>query len=189
LSRKSKCGRILKMDINILDKNSIKIKIKKVNFVIDPGSSISKTNADAIIAFDASAIDSTRVTDYRVIIKGPGEYEVGGVKVVGVKDGESLAYSLIAQETSIIIGKASSLGKMLDKVSEHGIAVLDIDSKLDPSIITAIEPRYLVLYGEKVKEELSSLSKELLEKKTESSQKISLNEEKMPEEMELFVLG
>jgi hypothetical protein len=177
------------MDISLLDKDSIKIKLKKVNFAIDPKSTIQKTNADAIIAFDADSFDQTRITDYRVLIKGPGEYEVGGVKVVGVKHEESFSYSLFAGDVSVIIGKVSSLEKMLDKISEHSIAVLNCDSKLNPSIITTIEPSYLVLYGEKAGEELSSLSKEILEKKTESSQKISIDEEKPLEEMALFILG
>jgi hypothetical protein len=177
------------MDINLLDKDSIKIKIKKVNFVFDPRSKMAKTSADAVVTGDANDFDPTRVADSRVIIKGPGEYEVGGVKVVGTKQADNFSFSLITENTSVIIGKVSSLEKMLDKISEHKIAVLNVDAKLNPSIITTIEPSYLILYGELASEELSSLNKEVLEKKTEASQKISINEEKISEEMELFVLG
>jgi hypothetical protein len=188
LSRKSKCDRILKMEINILDKDSIKIKLKKVTFAVDPKAKTPKTSADAIIAFDVVSMDPSRITDSRVVIKGPGEYEVGGVKVVGIKSEQNLAYSFITQETSVVIGKVSTLAKMLDKISEHKIAILNVDSELDPSIITTIEPSCLVLYGEKLEEGLSSLSKEILEKKNESSQKVSISEEKLTEEMQLFVL-
>ncbi len=177
------------MDITLLDKNSIKIKIKKVNFVIDPKQKMAKTSADAIITFNIEDADLTRVTDYRVLIKGPGEYEVGGIKVIGTKLGDNLYYSFIINEVSVIMGKVKSLEQMLDKISEHNIAILNVDSKINPSIITTIEPKSLILYGDKVKEELPSLSKELLEKKTEHSQKVSINEEKTQEEIELVVLG
>ncbi len=177
------------MDITLLDKKTIKIKIKKVNFVIDPKQKMAKTNADCVITFDIENADLTRVTDYRVLIKGPGEYEVGGVKVIGTKFGESLCYSFITTQASVIIGSVKSLEKMLDKIGEHNVAILNVDSKINPSIITTIEPSSLVLYGDKAKEELPSLSKELLEKKTEHSQKVSINEEKTQEEIELVVLG
>ncbi len=177
------------MDITLLDKDSIKLKIKKVNFVIDPMPKMAKTNADAIITFDIDNCDLTRITDYRVLIKGPGEYEVGGVKIIGTRLDENLYYSFATGTSTILVGKVSSLDKMLDKIDEHGIAILNVDAKINPSIITAIEPKSLVLYGEKAKEELPSLSKELLEKKQECTQKISINEEKTSEEMELIILS
>lgn len=177
------------MDISLLDKTSVKIKFKKVNFIIDPTSKIQKTNADCVLAFDQNNFDTGKLVDYRLVIKGPGEYEVGGVKVVGVKEGDGLYYSLIAGETAVILGKVGNLGKILDKLDEHRVAVLNVDSELNQSIITTIEPKYLILYGEKASQELSSLNKEVVEKKTASSQKININEEKSPEEIELSVLG
>ncbi len=177
------------MDINLLDKNTLKIKLKKTNFVVDPKEKTPKTSADAIIALDRESFDATRVADYRIIIKGPGEYEIGGIKLIGYKyDNEFTSYSFITGNISVLVGKVSSLEKILDKIDEHKIAILDVDAKMNPSIVTAIEPNCLVLYGEMVKEGLESLGKEALERKTEQSQKLTINEDKLSEEMQIIIL-
>lgn len=177
------------MDINLLDKNTLKIKLKKTNFVIDPKEKTPKTSADIVIAIDRENFDKTRVTDYRVIIKGPGEYEIGGIKLIGYKyNNEFTSYSFITNNTSVLVGKVSSLEKILDKIEEHKIAILDVDEKINPSIVTAIEPNCLILYGEMAKEGVESLGKEALEKKTEQSQKFTINEDKLSEEMQIIVL-
>jgi len=47
-----------------------------------------KTSADAIILSGERNADISRVTDSRIVIAGPGSYEVGGIKVSGLKNAE-----------------------------------------------------------------------------------------------------
>ncbi len=98
------------MEIAVLDKETIRIKGKNASFIIDPTSSISKTSADAIIFLtDVSDVNgpSSKVSDARVIIKGPGSYEIGGVRISGTKSGRDFYYSFNIDGLAIFIGIGS----------------------------------------------------------------------------------
>ena len=71
------------MDIQILGSDSLKIKVKKTTLAVDPKTSIQKFDADAILLTGKEA-DISRINSYRVIINGAGEYEVSGLKIVGM---------------------------------------------------------------------------------------------------------
>ena len=65
------------MDIAIVGNNSIKLKGKQVAFVVNPTKDMPKISADAVLLLNGDAnIDLARVTDYRIVLDGPGEYEV-----------------------------------------------------------------------------------------------------------------
>ena len=172
------------MDIQLFGKDSLKIKIKKTTLSVDPKTSIQKFDADAVLLMNENS-DVSRINNYRVVVDGPGEYEIGGLKVLGIKTGDNIIYTLSYQNVATIIAKASCLnGTSVDKLGEYPVAIINADSDLNQDVLTAIEPRVIVLYGEKAKEGAKSLGKENIS----PSSKITVSEEKLPEELDVMLL-
>ena len=173
------------MDIQILGKSSLKIKSKKTTLAVDPKSSISKFDADAILLIDKDS-DTKRVDNFRVIINSVGEYEVSGLKISGIKAGNNVMFALSSDNANALITKASLLENIQsEKIDEYKIAIINADAKINQSILTSMEPSVVVLYGEKAKEEAKAMGKE----NASVSSKISVSEDKLPEEMEVMVLS
>lgn len=173
------------MDIQLLNKDSLKIKSKKTTLVVDPKSSLQKIDADAVLIIDKTS-DATRVNGSRILIDGVGEYEISGLKVSGIKLDKDIMYGLSSDNVDAIVAKASSLEKIpADKIGEYKIAIINVDSDLDQSVVTAMEPRVVVLYGEKAREGAKVLGKE----SAPVSAKITITDEKLPEEMDVMLLG
>lgn len=174
------------MDVVLLDKNSIKIKGKNASFVIDPAAKMPKTNADAVILLDdGDGYDVTRVDDYRVILKGQGEYEVGGIKVSGQKSGNTFVYSLDADNLGVLLGRTSVLAKNHQETKDYQVLILNVDSTIDQALITSFEARLIILYGEGASKESG---KALGMAETETAKKVSVTNEKLPPEMQVMIL-
>lgn len=171
------------MDIQLFD-NSLKIKTKKATLAVDPRTGIAKFDADAIIALGKD-IDTTRINNFRLIIEKAGEYEVSGLKISGFKTENGMVFILSTDSTNTLLASASSLEKIsADKIGECQIAIINADTIPNQTVITAIEPRIVVLYGEKSKDAAKNLGKE-----TSMSSKASFPEDKLPEELNVLVLG
>ena len=173
------------MDIQILGEDSLKIKSKKATLAIDPKTSIQKFDADAIL-LTGKVGDTSRVTEYRVVINGVGEYEVAGLKIVGIKSEEELVFTLVSDNVRMLVAKASSLKKIsTEKIGDCQIVAINADDDVSESTITAMEPNIVVLYGLKAKETAKALGKEDIS----VSSKASFAEDKLPEETQVLVLG
>lgn len=173
------------MDIQIFDNDTLKLKVKKTTLAVDPKPKVSKFDADAVLVID-SETDPTRVNQSRVTISGAGEYEVSGLKISGIKSEKDVLYGLSSENTGILVARASSLEKISsEKLGDYQIVVINADSDLNQSLITAMEPNVVVLYGEKRREGAKLLGKE----NASSSSKISISEDKLPEELEVMILG
>jgi hypothetical protein len=173
------------MDIQIFGPDSLKIKSKKTTLAVDPKSSIQKFEADAILLLDKNS-DTTRINDFRVIINAEGEYEISGLKISGVASQDNTIFTIISENVPTLIAKASSLGKISsEKIGEYKILIVNADSDLDQGRITAMEPRIVILYGEKAKEVAKTLGKE----GAAVSSKITVSEDKLPEEMDVLILA
>ncbi len=173
------------MDVALLGPNSLKIKIKKTSLIIDPKKDIAKIDADAIIV-TGKDYDPSRVSEHRVIINQTGEYEVSGLKISSFKSGEELIFSFSIDAIEVLLAKASALSNTpSDKLQDYGVVIVDADSHIPENVITSIEPRVVILYGEKAAEGAKTLGNENATK----SSKISFSEEKLPEEMEIYLLS
>jgi len=174
------------MEIIYLENKCLKVKGKKASVIIDPNVSIAKTSADAVLLLSDASFDLKKVDEYRLIISAPGEYEIGGIKISGKNSESDLVYSLVLDKMEIIIGKAEAIGKLGDKIKEHQIAILRVDGEFQESVITAIEPKIVALYGDNTSGGIKTLGKDnavILKTK-----KLSTSEDKLPEEMEVVVL-
>ena len=173
------------MDIQIFDNDTLRLKIKKTTLAVDPKTKVTKFDADAVLVMDKDT-DPSRVNESRVTITGAGEYEISGLKISGINSEKDVLYGLSSENSNILVAKASSLDKISsEKLGDYQVVVVNVDSDLNQSLITAMEPRIVVLYGEKSKEGAKLLGKE----STQKSSKISISEDKLPEELEVMILG
>lgn len=173
------------MEVALLGKTSLKIKSKHTSFVVDPSDKLSKISVDGVIILSADAVDLSKVMDYRVVVKSPGEYEVGGVKISGIDVDGVTVYGLTVDNIDILLAKASSVTKVSEKLKEYDIAIFNVDSEINQTVVTALEPRVVILYGEKANEAAKILGKEGVEK----LQKFAAAKDKLPEETQVIVLS
>lgn len=172
------------MDIAIIGKNNIKIKGRETTFVVDPTKDMPKTPADAIILLNGfENIDTSKVTDFRLIINGAGGYEVGGSKISGTKTSKGTLYKILIDDVSIILGFATDA--KMEGFNASQVAVVNTNGDFNDSFVTALEPKMVLLYGEKSKEEARALGAE----NVNSSSKVSITKDKLPEKTEVIVLG
>lgn len=173
------------MDISILSKNSIKIRSRHASIIVDPSVDGSKVSSDAVILLNYNNVDLSRAMDYRIVINGPGEYEISGVKVLGIKGDRGFVYSMAADGLSVIFGKSSEVSKIKDDTFLCQIAILNVDDEFSSSIVTKLEPKIVVLYGDNKESGAKILGKE----STPPIKKFTITKEKVPEEMEVVMLG
>lgn len=173
------------MDIQVFGADSLKIKSKKTTLAIDPKSEIPKFEADAILLLDKNS-DISRINDFRVVINAVGEYEINGLKISGIALDSDTIFTILSENALTLIAKASSLEKIsAEKVGEYKILIINADSELDQGRVTAMEPNLVILYGEKAKETAKTLGKE----NAAVSSKITVFEDKLPEEMDVMILA
>ncbi len=172
------------MDISIVGNQSIKLKGKQASFIVDPTKEMPKTSADAIILLNGNCdIDVARVTDYRIIIDGPGGYEVGGSKISGTKTSKGTLYKLSIDDVSIILGSVTDAE--MEGFDVCQVAVINTNSDFNASFVTAMEPKITVLYGDKKTESAKTLGAE----SAGLVPKITIIKDKLPEKMEVVALG
>lgn len=191
------------MDIYTLDKNSIKIHSKHANFIVDPAERGvdptklgTKVSCDAVILLNKQSNDLSKVADYRIVINGPGEYEISGAKVSCIKADLGFIYSLMVDGFSVILGSSSEIPKISaiggsasvhkeEFNTECQIAILNVDDELNPTVVTKLEPKIMILYGEDKEGAVKILGKQNLP----TTKKFTIMKDKLPEEMEVVVLG
>lgn len=172
------------MDVYLLSGNSLKLKIKKTNIIVNPQSEISKTEADVILGF-GDKMDTDRVKEFRLIIAAPGEYEVGGLKISTENLNNGFVFSFSSEAGKIALLRASTISNVeSDKIKNYQIAIIEADEKINQSVITAMEPRIIIVYGSFAKEAAKELGNVI-----NSANKLSINEEKLPEETEVYLLS
>ena len=172
------------MDIAIVGKTSIKIKGKKASFIVDPRRDLPKTSADAIILSNGyDNIDTSHVTDSRIIITGAGGYEVNGAKVSGTTTAKGTLYRISIDGVVIIVGKGAET--KAEGFNACQVAIVNTGSDFNESFVTSLEPKLTVLYGPSKLDGAKTLGAQNLGVVS----KITVAKDKLPEKMEVVVLG
>ncbi len=172
------------VDIAIVGKTSIKLKGKKVSFIVDPAKEIPKTSADAILLLNGyDKIDVSRITDSRVTIDGAGGYEVGGAKVSGTTTPKGTLYRISIDGVGIVIGGGTQT--QADGFNTCQVAIINTDQDFNESFITSLELKLVVLYGDKKIDAAKILGAE----NAVLVPKVTVAKDKLPEKMEIVVLG
>lgn len=159
------------MDITYIGDSSFKLKYSKITFLTDPfdpknsGIKFPKTEADVItLSLKNTDLDiNSLVKDYRKVIDGPGEYEMGDVSVIGlhVEKMEKLE-EVNERKTSYIFEGAGlrllHLGnincdltsKDVDAIGEVNVLFIpvgggdSIGSKVASEMVRSIEPNIII---------------------------------------------
>jgi len=178
------------VDVSILNSSSIKIRFRRAVFVVDPSSEGGKTICDAIVLLNGENSDLSKVSDYRIVINGPGEYEISGVKISGISIDNGFVYNIIGDGVAIILGRTKEISKISAQggkefSTECQIAILNADSEFAESVVTGLESKVVVLYGDN----RVSGAKTMGQKNPNLSKKLTLSKDKLPEGMEVVVLG
>lgn len=174
------------MEIARVSGQSIKIKGKQVSILVNPLEDKVKTGADIALFFSRSSqtFDREAVEGLKLVIDGPGEYELGGVKITGEKSNQEYYYLVTVDGISLVLGRVSSFSKVKDSLQEAQILCLLADGLANQSVITAVNSTILLFYGEKAEDNVKALGKEDLE----SSSKFVITREKIPTETQVVWL-
>lgn len=171
------------MDIALLDPKALRIKGKNSIIVVDPNTLTGKTEADAILTLGAEFSDK-KIEGFRIIIKGPGEYEVGGIKILTIKSESGVVARADVDGVRVVIGSGQSLEKNQDKIDTCDVLVIKADSEFNNSFVASLEPKIVLIYGENKETTIKSLGKDGADKIT----KFSTTADKLPAELQVSLL-
>ncbi len=171
------------MEIVCLSKTTLKIKGKRATLVVNPDSTLKgRTIADAVLAFPENKPDMTKIDGSRVFIQGVGEYEVGGIKISGIRSGKHFGFTFFIDGMSVACANAQAIEGLRDALSGQQVLVLFVSEKVDMSQVSALEPRIVILYGEKAAEIAPKEG-------VTTAAKFVVTKEKLPEKMETVLLN
>ena len=174
------------MEVYSIGPSTIRIKGKQAALVVDPTKLIkAKVQADGVLFLGTSKeFDSSKVEEQRVVIQGPGEFELGGLKISGLRVKEDLLYELLVEGLKICVVQAKTLSTFDDK-NEYHVVIINANAPIDSSRVAAMTPSVVILYGEQAGDGAKKLGKDSV---TPVS-KYQTTFEKLPPEMEIVVLG
>ncbi|MBP9818189.1 MBL fold metallo-hydrolase [Candidatus Shapirobacteria bacterium] len=116
------------MEIRLVKNKSILIKGKKESVVIDPTSDIFKelNSSVRIIAYSHDGSDHWQSeSEGRVILTGPGEYEVGGVEIRGYSSTDGLTIYIVVMDGTTV-GFVGGVKEMLTDKKIERIGGIDV---------------------------------------------------------------
>lgn len=158
----------------------LKIKSKHASFVVDPPE---KSSYNAALVLNKTS-DQLNMQDDAVVINGPGEYEIGGVKLSGTRSEGEILYSLNVDGVEILLGKISTLEKQQHKLKEQDIVVAYVDLMTNASFVTSLASSVVIFYGNQA----SALVEKFGKGNVKSVQKYSAISGKLPAEVETVIL-
>lgn len=171
------------MEITLLPKQSLKIKGKHALLLVNSDEKLTGFNAALLL--QSQDVNSETVTDECVVISGPGEYEIAGVKITGIRNMSDVVYTLNIDEVDILIGNIEAIEKLQHKLKENHIVIIHADKVLDASFITSISSNCVLFFGDKSDTVGTNFAKEALKKMP----KYTTTKDKLPQEMETVLLA
>lgn len=197
------------MEIKYFGHSCFRLKGKEIVLTANPfdpslGIKISGLTSDIVLFADKkdshlSSLVTKAVTRENVfVIDAPGEYEIGGVFVLGISTGKTTAYVVSMDDLRLVF-----LNDLKEKLSEKQIEDIDGtdilflpagDAKQAGEIINQIEPSIIIPMAYKLpglKAELPLLEDFLKETGQEATtiEKLIISKDKLPLEKEVVVLN
>lgn len=168
------------MEIALLPKNAVRIKGKQTTFLLDPQE---KSNTSPTLLLGIGS-EQASIADAPVVIAGPGEYEIGGIKVTGIRSESDMLYTMKVDGIDILFGKIAALDKMQHKLKEHNIIVALCDTEISAAFLTSLASNVVMVYGEKAETIMQSFGKDNIQRMS----KFASTADKLPSEVETILL-
>lgn len=170
------------MEITSVSSTSLRIKSKQATIVVNPH--------DASATYSAAVIFQTEATKLKIakdilVVNGPGEYEVGGLKISGTRYDENVVYTFVVDEVWVLLVDNKTLAKYHQKLQDMDIVIVSINSEEDPSVATNVANAAVLYIGDKANEVVTKYSKEGLTK----TNKFSTTKDKLPTEVQQILLS
>lgn len=152
---------------------SFKIKGKKATLLINPKDAKEENVDAAVFTNQAESIQGTA----RVIIKGPGDYEVNGATIWAFQESESLICRIVIDGLSLLyLPQIPKNAGDIEQFSPVDILILGQYSE----VIHDLEPKVIIPFEEKIVESMG--------KPVEKEKKLILTKEKLPTELRVVSL-
>ena len=169
------------MEIAYLSSTSLRIKGKQTTIVVNPVDKAASYSAAIVFQLPETKI---KPIDNVLIINGPGEYEIGGMKISGTYYDANIVYTFSVDEVRVLLVDNKTLSKYHQKLQDMDIAVVSITSDDDPSVATNVASAAVIYTGEKAEEVVNKTIKEGVTK----ANKFSTTKDKLPTEVQQILL-
>lgn len=170
------------MEISTQGISSLKIKGKGATIFVNPQDKTE--NYDVAILLGNHEKSSRTIRDDVVVITGPGEYEVRGIKITGMSANGMTVFTITMDNLDILLGDLAALEKVHQKLKEHNVAIIYAGSVGNSSFASALALNATLFMGEKAREVVDIFAKN--EKK--ETAKYTISAEKLPSETETVLL-
>lgn len=189
------------MEIKFLNNSTIFLKGKKENVLIDPTQAnyVENKNSSRIIIYTSGDFNQgTLSNDEKIIIKGSGEYEIGGIEIMGVngENGNTVYRVVIDGFVLVILGKISQelTSKRIERIDSTDIllAPTSIGDNCSFKLVKEWAKKWGANYLIPVVENDDSLKKFLDQADEEGLEKVDLlkleKQEELPDGLEIKLL-
>jgi hypothetical protein len=174
------------MDVAMLTGKTLRIKGKNSSVIINPTKELNKTEGSCVLNLKNEAnFSDTKIEGSRITIEGPGEFDVGGIKISVLKTSGSLVARMDVDSVKLLVGKGEAMEKVQDKVEDSDILVVEANESFNFSSLTSLNPKIVLGYGESV----SDLAKSFGQNNPEKTHKFSTTAAKLPSELEFIHLA
>ncbi len=184
------------MEIKFLGKNAFLIKGKKETVLVNPDEEMINKNNSRIIVRNEAKIEVDDKENQKVIVMGPGEYEIGGVEIYGFSGGKKETfYSVVADGVIIgILGKLQEAlsDKRAEKISGVDVLMANISNGGSKSIMTLAKKwgaNYVVPVGyEPGDEAIKKFMDETDVEGLEPAESLKIDKDNLPDGTEVVIL-
>lgn len=191
------------MEIKVLDNQSIFLKGKKENVLVNPDENKRKDSKyqSRVLLFTSEKYDGMGFNkDEKILIRAPGEYEVGGVEINGFSTGgENTLFVIYLDKIKIVfLGdlEESLTDKRIEKIESADVLFAPVSIKGSASGKLVLDwakkwgVNYLIPMGYKEddKEELNKFLDQADQEGLEAVELLKVEKDDLPDGLELKVL-
>lgn len=109
------------MEISKLGETGLRIKTKNTTVVVDP---VAKTDAEIVIHLDRSVpLNTKEVEGVKLVIDGPGEYEVAGLSITGERVGQDVMYRMDDEAFGLILSSSRIAATAKEEDGEQALVI------------------------------------------------------------------
>lgn len=187
------------MEIKYFGEQCILIKGKKESLLVNPSKNILEKNYPRIVLYSEFLEIDSFGQNNKVVIMGPGEYEIGGIEINGYNSGfQTTIYTINVDGLEIgVLGKLKEplSDKKIEKIDGMDMLVVDISNGdgVGPKIILQLAKKWGANYvipvgytpeGDDLKKFLDEADFEGVE----PVEALKVDRENLPEGMEIAIL-